>query len=150
MKKLEGIIRAFELELLKESFAECGVRVLVATDVMCTGASIQQKIVYRGSASVTDTAAGMKLEIAVTEERFERVLSILSPAVERGPAPELGILVHSCDHVPVRIAESPKRPGTPERVEPSREHSEPVRHPVAAAVEWVKDAVRGPSPTPSY
>ena len=150
MKKLEGIIRAFEIDSLKDALAECGVRVVIATDVTCTGASIQQKIVYRGSASITDSAAGTKLEIAVPEERFERVLSVLSPAVERGPAPELGILVHECDHVPVRHVQSPTLPGTLERVEPTREHSEPVRHPVAAAVEWVKDAVRGPSPTPSF
>ena len=151
MKKLEAVIRAADLDSLKDVLAGRGVRTIVAVDVTCVGESIQQRVVYRGTAYITDTAAGLKLELAVPDEGMERVIAALVPAVERGPAPDLGILVTPCLQVPVRGLESSVKPsGTPDRVQTSRQPSERPRSRVAAAVEWIQDSLPGPGIAPSF
>src|SRR5215475_6639293 len=96
MKKLEAVIRAADLDSLKDALAGRGVRTIVAVNASCIGEAVQQKVVYRGQAYVTDVAPGIKLELAVSDEGMERVLAVLVPAVERGPVPDLGILVTPC------------------------------------------------------
>lgn len=151
MKKIEAIIRAADLDGVKEALVSQGVRTVVAVDAVCLGPSIRQRVVYRSSTSVTDSAVCVRLEVVIPDERLDRVITVLKPAVERSPDPEFGILVMAVDHVPVqRVEPDLGSAGTRERTAAAGDvETPPARRPATAVVEWVHDAL-GPAASPGF
>ena len=83
MKKIEAIIKPFQVDAVKEALSESGVNILTVSDV--TGTSRQKgRTFYRGLEYVTDVIPKAKLEIVVANEIVSRVVRAIRSAAGYG------------------------------------------------------------------
>ncbi len=102
MKKIEAIIQPFQLDVVKDALIAIGIDGMTVTEVRGHGRQKGHKEVYRGQEYTVDLLPKVKLEIAVTNARFEEVIATLESAARTGKIGDGKIFVSELSEV-VRI-----------------------------------------------
>ncbi len=102
MKKIEAIIQPFQLDVVKDALIAIGIDGMTVSEVRGHGRQKGHKEVYRGQEYTVDLLPKVKLEIAVTNARFEEVIATLEAAARTGKIGDGKIFVSDLAEV-VRI-----------------------------------------------
>ena len=84
MKKVEAIIKPFKLDEVKEALHEIGVQGLTVTEVKGFGRQKGHTELYRGAEYVVDFLPKLKLEIVVTDDMLDKVVSAIVESANTG------------------------------------------------------------------
>jgi nitrogen regulatory protein PII len=80
MKLIIAIIKPFKLDEVKEALTAIGVEGMTVTEVKGFGRQKGHKEIYRGSEYTVDFLPKMKLEIAVTDDIYVKVVETIVKA----------------------------------------------------------------------
>src|SRR5271155_530992 len=84
MKKIEAIIQPFKFDDVKDALTQAGVEGMTVTEVKGFGRQKGHKEIYRGSEYTVDFLPKMKLEIAVTDDIYVKVVETIVKAAKTG------------------------------------------------------------------
>ena len=102
MKLVTAIIKPFKVDEVREALSEAGVAGVTVTEVKGFGRQRGHTELYRGAEYVVDFLPKVKLEIAVEDDRLDRVLETITAAARTGRIGDGKIFVSALGHV-VRI-----------------------------------------------
>jgi len=102
VKKIEAIIQPFKLEAVKEALIAIGVHGMTISEVRGHGRQKGHQEVYRGMEYTVDLLPKVKVEVVVSDARFEEVLKSLADAARTGKIGDGKIFVYDVADV-VRI-----------------------------------------------
>ena len=84
MKKIEAIIKPFQLDDVREALSEIGVTGMTASEVKGFGRQKGHTELYRGAEYVVDFLPKVKIEIVVSEDQAEPCLEAISETARTG------------------------------------------------------------------
>jgi len=84
MKLITAIIKPFKLDDVRDALGEAGITGMTVSEVKGFGRQKGHTELYRGAEYVVDFLPKLKLEIAVPEERAERVVEIIQETAASG------------------------------------------------------------------
>jgi nitrogen regulatory protein P-II 1 len=84
MKKIEAIIQPHKLEEVKEALKAIGINGMTITEVRGHGRQKGHKEVYRGMEYQVDLLPKVKIELVVTDARFEEVIQTVASSARSG------------------------------------------------------------------
>jgi nitrogen regulatory protein P-II 1 len=84
MKKIEAIIQPHKLEEVKEALKSIGIDGMTITEVRGHGRQKGHKEVYRGMEYQVDLLPKVKIELVVTDARFEEVIQTVVSSARSG------------------------------------------------------------------
>jgi len=102
MKKIEAIIRPTKLDEVKSALDDFGVVGITVTDVRGYGAQRGHTERYRGNTYVVNLLPKIKVELVVSDDRFEAILAVIEKAAHTGEVGDGKIFVEDVERV-VRI-----------------------------------------------
>jgi nitrogen regulatory protein P-II 2 len=102
MKLISAIIKPFKLDDVREALADIGVSGITVIEVKGFGRQKGHTELYRGAEYVVDFLPKLKLEIAVPDERVERVVEIIQETASSGRIGDGKIFVADLEQV-IRI-----------------------------------------------
>ena len=102
MKLVVAIIKPFKLDDVREALAEVGVQGITVTEVKGFGRQKGHTELYRGAEYVVDFLPKIKLEVAVGDEQFDRVVEAIQQSARTGKIGDGKIFVTSLEQV-IRI-----------------------------------------------
>jgi nitrogen regulatory protein P-II 1 len=105
MKLVVAIIKPFKLDEVKEALTAIGVEGMTVTEVKGFGRQKGHKEIYRGSEYTVDFLPKMKLEIAVTDDIYVKVVETIVKAAKTGKIGDGKVFVMPLEEV-VRIRTS--------------------------------------------
>jgi|SRR5271170_7700422 nitrogen regulatory protein P-II 1 len=94
MKKIEAIIQPFKLEEVKEALKAIGIDGMTITEVRGHGRQKGHKETYRGQEYNVDLLPKVKVELVVTDGRFEEVTGAIANAARTGKIGDGKIFVY--------------------------------------------------------
>ena len=84
MKKIEGIIKPFKLDEVKDALAEVGVQGMTVTEVKGFGRTGARRRSTGASAYVVDFVPKVKIEVVVPDEMVHDVLDAIEKSAKTG------------------------------------------------------------------
>src|ERR1035437_2823376 len=84
MKKIEAIIQPHKLEEVKEALKSIGIDGMTITEVRGHGRQKGHKEVYRGMEYQVDLLPKVKVELVVTDARFEELIQTVVSSARSG------------------------------------------------------------------
>ncbi|MGH8245837.1 MAG: P-II family nitrogen regulator [Gammaproteobacteria bacterium] len=102
MKLVTAIIKPFKLDDAREALSEVGVQGITVTEVKGFGRQKGHTELYRGAEYVVDFLPKVKLEVAVTDDRADKVVDAIIKATTTGKIGDGKIFVYELSQV-VRI-----------------------------------------------
>ena len=102
MKLITAIIKPFKLEELRESLDKIGITGMTITEVKGFGRQKGHTELYRGAEYVIDFLPKIKVEIAVSLDQLENVVTAISKSASTGKIGDGKIFITSLDQV-IRI-----------------------------------------------
>jgi nitrogen regulatory protein P-II 1 len=84
MKKIEAIIKPFKLDEVKEALQEIGVQGLSVIEAKGFGRQKGHTEIYRGAEYVVDFLPKVKIEVVITDEQLDEVLTAIKDAAKTG------------------------------------------------------------------
>ena len=102
MKKIEAIIKPFQLEEVKDALGEVGIEGMTVSEVKGFGRQKGHTEIYRGSEYTVDFLPKIKIELVVTDQQAERAVEVISKAAKTGKIGDGKIFVSSIEQA-VRI-----------------------------------------------
>ncbi len=84
MKKIEAIIRHFKLEDVKNALTDQGVLGMTLTEVRGFGRQKGHTETYRGTEYAVDFVPKVKLEIAVADDKLQKVIDTIIKTAQTG------------------------------------------------------------------
>lgn len=90
MKKIEAIIKPVKLDEVKDALNEIGIQGMTVTEVKGFGRQKGHKEYYRGSEYAVAFIQKVKLDIVVTDELVDKVISVIESKAKTGEAGEIG------------------------------------------------------------
>jgi len=84
MKLITAIIKPFKLDDVRDALGEAGITGMTVSEVKGFGRQKGHTELYRGAEYVVDFLPKLKLEIAVPDERAERVVEIIQETAASG------------------------------------------------------------------
>lgn len=84
MKKVEAIIRHFKLEDVKNALSEQGIQGMTITEVRGFGRQKGHTEMYRGGEYTSDFLPKTKVEVAVPDDRADKVIELIASAARTG------------------------------------------------------------------
>ena len=102
MKKLEAIIRPFNLEDVKIALVNSGIVGMTVSEVRGFGRQKGQVERYRGSEFTVEFLQKLKVEVVVEDEKVNSVIDAIAEAAKTGEIGDGKIFITSIDSV-VRI-----------------------------------------------
>ena len=84
MKKIEAIIKPFQLENVKDSLSKIGIKGMTVIEVKGFGRQRGHTELYRGNEYVVDLLPKVKLEILVDKEKAEEVINTIISSAKTG------------------------------------------------------------------
>ena len=84
MKLITAIIKPFKLEAVKEALTAVGVEGMTVTEVKGFGRQKGHTEVYRGSEYTVDFLPKAKIEVAVSDELKDKVITAITQAAKTG------------------------------------------------------------------
>ena len=97
MKKIEAIIQPHKLDEVKDALKGIGVEGLTVSEVRGHGRQKGHTETYRGHEYTVDLLPKVKLEMVVSDGRFEQVVDVLSNAAKSGKIGDGKIFVSTID-----------------------------------------------------
>ena len=102
MKLITAIIKPFKLEEVRESLDKIGITGMTITEVKGFGRQKGHTELYRGAEYVIDFLPKIKVEIAVSLDQRENVVTAISKSASTGKIGDGKIFITSLDQV-IRI-----------------------------------------------
>jgi len=84
MKLVTAIIKPFKLDDVRDALGDAGITGMTVSEVKGFGRQKGHTELYRGAEYVVDFLPKLKLEIAVPDERVERVVEIIRETAASG------------------------------------------------------------------
>ena len=84
MKKIEAVIKPFKLDYVKEALSELGVVGMTVTEVRGFGRQKGHTELYRGSEYTIDFLPKVKVEVVVSDNMVDKVVSAICSAAKTG------------------------------------------------------------------
>jgi nitrogen regulatory protein P-II 1 len=84
MKKVEAVIKPFQLEKVKEALSKIGIRGITVIEVKGFGRQRGHTELYRGHEYVVDFLPKVKLEILVDDAMVEEVINTIIASAKTG------------------------------------------------------------------
>jgi len=84
MKKIEAIIKPFKLDDVKEALNEIGIQGMTIVEVKGYGRQKGHKEIYRGAEYVVDFIPKIKIEIVVSADIVDKVVSTIEQSANTG------------------------------------------------------------------
>jgi nitrogen regulatory protein P-II 1 len=84
MKKIEAIIKPFKLEEVKTAVAEVGIEGMTVTEVKGFGRQKGQTEVFRGSEYTPDFVPKIKIEIVISDDKLDEVMTAIARSARSG------------------------------------------------------------------
>ncbi len=107
MKKIEAIIKPFKLDEVKDSLNQIGVTGMTIVEVKGYGRQKGHKEIYRGAEYVVDFIPKIKIEVVVTEDNVDKVVSSIEKSANTGKIGDGKIFVLSVEKaIRVRTGET--------------------------------------------
>ena len=107
MKKIEAIIRPFNVEDVHEALSEIGVKGMTLTEVKGYGRQKGHTEVYRGAEYTVDFLPKVKIEVIVKDSMLEQVLSTIIKVTKTGQVGDGKIFISPVvDAIRIRTEES--------------------------------------------
>ena len=148
MKKIEAIIRHFKLEEVKDALNALGVKGMTVTEVRGFGRQKGHTETYRGAEYSVDFLPKVKIEVVVSDDESQAVISKIMSTARTGQVGDGKIFVTNLAEV-VRIRTGETAAAVTVRSRP-RGHPWPPRPwPVAGQAEVAPDGHRPASSRPS-
>jgi len=102
LKLITAIIKPFKLEEVRESLDKIGITGMTITEVKGFGRQKGHTELYRGAEYVIDFLPKIKVEIAVSLDQLENVVTAISKSASTGKIGDGKIFITSLDEV-IRI-----------------------------------------------
>ncbi len=102
MKKIEAIIKPFKLDDVRDALGEIGVTGMTVSEVKGFGRQKGHVENYRGAEYAVDFLPKIKVEIAVSDDVVEDVISAIQQSVKTGKVGDGKIFVTDIERV-IRI-----------------------------------------------
>tara|TARA_A100001011_G_scaffold186439_1_gene195070 strand:- start:66 stop:404 length:339 start_codon:yes stop_codon:yes gene_type:complete len=102
LKLITAIIKPFKLEEVRESLDKIGITGMTITEVKGFGRQKGHTELYRGAEYVIDFLPKIKVEIAVSLDQLENVVTAISKSASTGKIGDGKIFISSLDQV-IRI-----------------------------------------------
>lgn len=102
MKLVMAIIKPFKLDEVREALTAIGVQGLTVTEVKGYGRQKGQTEIYRGAEYAVNFLPKLKIEVVVSTDQADSVVSAISGAAKTGQIGDGKIFVHGIDRA-VRI-----------------------------------------------
>jgi nitrogen regulatory protein PII len=99
MKLVIAIIKPFKLEEVKEALTAIEIEGMTATEVKGFGRQKGHTEIYRGSEYTVDFLPKVKLEIAVSDDILDKVVSTIAKAAKTGKIGDGKIFIVPLDDV---------------------------------------------------
>lgn len=84
MKKIEAVIKPFKLDDVKTALNQAGITGMTVYEVKGFGRQKGHTELYRGAEYVVDFLPKTKIEIVVTDEMVEKVISAINDSAKTG------------------------------------------------------------------
>lgn len=84
MKKIEAVIKPFKLDDVKTALNQAGITGMTVYEVKGFGRQKGHTELYRGAEYVVDFLPKTKIEIVVTDEMVEKVISAINGSAKTG------------------------------------------------------------------
>jgi nitrogen regulatory protein P-II 1 len=109
MKKIEAIIRPFQLDTVREALSEVGIRGMTITEVKGFGRQKGHTEIYRGAEYAVDFIPKIKMELVVDSPVIDEVVKTIQKAAHTGKIGDGKIFIRSVEEaVRVRTGERGK------------------------------------------
>ncbi len=102
MKLVTAIIKPFKLDDVREMLGDMGVQGITVTEVKGFGRQKGHTELYRGAEYVVDFLPKVKLEIAISDDRVDQVVEVITKAAATGKIGDGKIFISSLEEV-IRI-----------------------------------------------
>ena len=102
MKKIEGIIKPFKLDDVREALTELGITGMTVSEVKGFGRQRGHTEVYRGAEYAVDFLPKVKIEVVLPDEQIERTVEAIIEAARSGKIGDGKIFVLPVEEV-IRI-----------------------------------------------
>ena len=102
MKKIEAIIKPFNLDEVKEALHEVGIQGITVTEAKGFGRQKGHTELYRGAEYVVDFLPKVKIEVVMEDSLVERAVDAIQSAARTGRIGDGKIFVSTVDDV-IRI-----------------------------------------------
>ena len=107
MKKIEAIIKPFQLENVKESLSKIGIRGMTVMEVRGFGRQRGHTELYRGHEYVVDLLPKVKIEILTDDVKVEEVIDTIVSSAKTGKIGDGKIFVTNVEEcVRIRTGET--------------------------------------------
>jgi nitrogen regulatory protein P-II 1 len=107
MKKIEAIIRHFKLEDVKNALTESGLAGMTITEVRGFGRQKGHTETYRGTEYAVDFVPKVKLEVAVEDDKVQRVVDTIIRTAQTGQIGDGKIFISDLrDTIRIRTGET--------------------------------------------
>ena len=84
MKKVEAIIKPFKLDEVKDKLNQIGIKGITVSEVKGFGRQKGHTELYRGSEYVVDFLTKIKMEVVITDNQVEDVITTIMEAAQTG------------------------------------------------------------------
>ena len=84
MKKVEAIIKPFKLDEVKDKLNQIGIKGITVSEVKGFGRQKGHTELYRGAEYVVDFLPKIKMEIVITDNQREDVITTIMQAAQTG------------------------------------------------------------------
>ena len=102
MKKIEAIIKPFNLDEVKEALHDLGLHGMTVIEAKGFGRQKGHTELYRGAEYVVDFLPKVKIEVVMDDQLMERAIEAIQKAAETGRIGDGKIFVSSVEEV-IRI-----------------------------------------------
>ena len=102
MKKIEAIVKPFKLDEVKDALNKVGIQGMTVTEVKGFGRQKGHVELYRGAEYEITFVPKVKIEIVVTDEMADKVVTIVADTAKTGKIGDGKIFVSSIENI-VRI-----------------------------------------------
>jgi nitrogen regulatory protein P-II 1 len=109
LRKIEAIIKPFQLEAVKSALGEVGFEGLTVSEVKGFGRQKGHTELYRGAEYVVDFLPKAKIELVVTEDRLEIAINAIAKAAWTGKIGDGKIFVTPIEQI-IRIRTGERGP----------------------------------------
>jgi len=99
MKKIEAIIKPFEIREVKRALGQVGINRMTVTEVKEFGCHYDHIEIYRGNQHLVDFLPSIKIEVVVTDQQLDQALEAISGSAKTEGNSEGEILVFPVEQV---------------------------------------------------
>ena len=102
MKRIEAIIKPFKLEDVKDALTDAGITGMTVSDVKGYGRQQGHSELYRGAEYVVDFLPKIKIDLVVSEDQVDEVITLITESARTGKIGDGKIFISAIEKI-VRI-----------------------------------------------